>query len=144
MDGIIRAYKRARGRKYFPHKVVEQVVPLLFPDSRRLGRGFFKTVYRVSSTARDLALKLAGSRYIRRDIRLYRAIPNGVRNRYFAKVYWATKYCLLQKYGEKRKVPTRVLEKLRGRGEKLGLSDVRPDNIRRVDGHFKIVDANPR
>lgn len=142
MDGIVRAYKRSRGRKNFPHKMVGQVIPLLFPGSRKLGRGFFKTAYRVSSTARDLALKVARSKYIRADVRLYYAIQDSVRNRYFAKIYWNTKYCLLQKYGEKRRVSTLVLEKLKERGKNLGLSDIRIDNIRMVDGHFKIVDAN--
>jgi hypothetical protein len=143
LDAIVKVYRKSRGRKSFPHKMVERIIPLLFPGSRRLGRGFFKTAYLVSSPTRRLALKAARSRYIRRDLKLYKAIPPGVRNRYFAKIYWGTEFCLLQKYGEERKVPAEIRKKLSGKGREFGLTDVREDNIRWVDGRFKIVDANP-
>lgn len=144
LDAIVRAYRRSRGRKSFPHKMVGQIIPLLFPGSRRLGRGAFKTAYRVSSTARTLVLKAARTRHIRRDLQLYKAIPGRIRNRYFAKIYWGTRHCLLQKYGDQKKVPPEIRKKLSAKGKKLGLSDIRDDNIRWVDGQFKIVDANPR
>jgi len=144
LDSIVRTYKKARGGKYFPHRVVEQVMPILFPRSRKIGRGAFKTVYRVESPARFVALKVTASKHVRRDRKLYEGIPVGVRNRYFAKIYWYTKYCLLQKYGREVNVPKNVLKRLQERGRRFGLSDVRRDNIRRVEGHFKIVDANPR
>jgi hypothetical protein len=35
----------------------------------------------------------------------------------------------------------RMLKKLRAFGRKRGLTDIKPDNIRKVDGRFKIVDA---
>lgn len=144
LDAIVRAYRRSRGRKSFPHKMVGQIIPLLFPGSKRLGRGAFKTAYRVSSTARNLVLKTARSRYIRRDLELYKTIPSRVRNRYFAKIYWGTKYCLLQKYGKEKNVPQKIRKKLKAKGKEFGLSDVRDDNIRWVDRRFKIVDANLR
>jgi hypothetical protein len=144
LDAIVRAYRRSRGRKSFPHKMVGQIIPLLFPGSKRLGRGAFKTAYRVSSTARNVVLKAARSRYIRKDLQLYKTIPSGVRNRYFAKIYWGTKYCLLQKYGDEKRVPPEIHKKLAAKGKEFGLSDIRDDNIRWVDGRFKIVDANPR
>ena len=89
-------------------------------------------------------LKAARTRHIRRDLQLYKAIPGRIRNRYFAKIYWGTRHCLLQKYGDQKKVPPEIRKKLSAKGKKLGLSDIRDDNIRWVDGQFKIVDANPR
>jgi hypothetical protein len=56
-----------------------------------------------------------------------------LRNRYFAKIYWGTKYCLLQKYGRKAKVPAPVLKKLRAFGKQYRLTDINEANIRKVD-----------
>jgi hypothetical protein len=97
----------------------------------------------VSSRERDLVLKVSNPKHLRRDLQAYERIPPTLRNRYFAKIYWKSKYCLLQKYGEKGHVPAERLTRLKKIGRRYGLTDIRPSNIRRVDGHFKIVDANP-
>jgi len=72
----------------------------------------------------------------------YHCLPQNIRNRYFAKIYWLTDHCLLQKYGKGNKVPEKALQKLKGIGKKYGLLDIRRANIRKVDGKFKIVDAS--
>jgi hypothetical protein len=59
----------------------------------------------------------------------------------FAKVYWRTKYCLLQKFGSECDVPPSRLARLKQIARKYGLTDVRPGNIRCVGGVGKIVDA---
>ena len=143
IDKFVDAYKKVRHRRTFPHREVASIIHFLFPGCSFKGRGAFKTVHKVSSQVRDLVLKTSSPRTIRNDMRVYRRIPKGKRNRYFAKIYWATKYCLLQKYGKRTKrVPRESLEKLKRIAKQHGLTDVRPDNIRKVDGHFKIVDAN--
>jgi len=144
IDQLVDYYKQGRGRRSFPHKVVHDVVRLLFPGSELSGRGFFKTVHKVSSPARHLVLKTASSRSILWDLRVYKRLPATIRNRYFAKVYWRTKYCLLQKYGKEGKIPTDRLGQLKSIGKRYGLGDIRPVNIRKIDGRFKIVDANLR
>lgn len=72
----------------------------------------------------------------------YHNLPRNIRNRYFAKICWLTDHCLLQKYGREGRVPERVLRKLKDVGRKYGLRDIKPANIRKVDGKFKIVDAS--
>jgi hypothetical protein len=143
VDLIIDHYNRVRHRKNFPKKIVADVVGLMFPQSNFEGRGFFKEVHCVRSRARKLVLKLSHARSTRRDWRVYHLLPAGIRNRHFAKIYWHTKYCSLQKYGEKVRVPKQELQKLRIRVREYGLKDIKADNVRRVEGRFKIVDANP-
>ena len=143
VDLIIDHYNRVRGRRNFPKKIVADVIGLIFPSSNFEGRGFFKEVHTVRSRARTLVLKLSHAKSTRRDWKVYHRLPAGIRNRYFAKIYWHTKYCSLQKYGEKVRVPKQELQLLRSRVRKYGLRDIRAANIRKVEGHFKIVDANP-
>lgn len=143
VDLIIDRYNRVRGRKNFPKQIVAGVVSLMFPDSNFEGRGAFKEVHAVHSRTRKLVLKLSNAKSTRRDWSVYRRLPAGIRNRYFAKIYWHTKYCLLQKYGKKEPVPKHELRKLRTRVKQYGLKDIKADNVRRVEGHFKIVDAHP-
>jgi hypothetical protein len=143
VDVVIDHYKRARHLKTFPKKIVEDVVGLMFPHSNFEGRGFFKEVHTVHSRARKLVLKLSNAKSTRRDWEVYHRLPATVRNRYFAKIYWHTKYCSLQKYGKKVRVPKSNLKELRMHVRKFGLTDIKADNIRKIEGHFKIVDANP-
>ncbi len=142
IDQFIDAYKKARKRKRFPHKEVGRIIHFLFPRSSPIGRGAWKTVYKVPSRIRDLVLKTSSPRVIRYEERAYNRLPRNVRNRYFAKVYWRTRYCLLQKYGIEGRVPPELLRKLQAVGGHHGLTDIRPENIRKVGGVFKIVDAN--
>jgi hypothetical protein len=137
-------HKRGHKLSRFPHKAVGELIELLFLDSFYVGRGAHKTVHRVRSRARDLVLKTAPRQEIRSGERAYNAIPANRKNRYFAKVYWRTKYCLPQKYGKDARVPAEKLAHLKKIGKEFGLSDIRPANVRKVDGHFKIVDASLR
>ncbi len=145
IDEFVDAYKRIRGRRSFPHKAVEQVIHFIFPGRMYLGRGAFKTVHKVSSNVKDLVLKMSNSKNIRADVRAYSRLPHGIRNRYFAKIYWSTRYSLLQKFGTKpQSIPRDVLRNLKTIGRRYGLTDIRPANIRKVGRHYKIVDASVR
>lgn len=142
IDQLIEAHRRARKRRNFPHKEVWGIVNLLFPGSAHSGRGAHKTVFVVRSRVKSLALKTSNSDKIMNDWLAYHSLPKNIRNRYFAKIYWLTDHCLLQKYGKESQVPEKVLQKLKEIGKKYGLRDIRPANIRKVDGRFKIVDAS--
>ena len=50
---------------------------------------------------------------------------------------------MLQKYGAKTATLPSEIKKLKVIGKKYGLIDIRADNIRKVDGRFKIIDAHP-
>jgi len=86
-------------------------------------------------------LKLTDRKNVSKDGKIYARVGKTLRNRYLAKVYWRTKYVILQKYGTAARIPSSELVRLKLFAKKYGLSDVRPDNIRKVDGMFKIVDA---
>ncbi len=145
LDSIVDYYMKGRHRIYFPHKQLRRVLPMLFPEIKPEGRGVFKTVYRITSrnSTRDLVLKAGSASSTRRDWSVYNSLPKGIRNRYFAKIYWPTKYFVLQKFGERVPVPSDELRRLKTKTRKY-LTDVRLANIRFVDGHFKVVDAHPR
>ena len=138
LDAFIKEYQKVRGRKTFPHKEVRILIHFLFPGSSISGRGAFKTVHKVYSRARHLVLKTSSPKNIRNDWRAYNKIPETLRNRYFAKIYWKTKYCLLQQFGTKRTVPPKALCGLKRIAREHELTDIRPANIRKVDGHFKV------
>ncbi len=143
IDLFVDTYKKRRKRQTFPHKEVSNIIAYLFPGSRWKGRGAFKSVHKVYSRAKTLAIKTSNPKNIRSDLRAYNRIPVTIRNHYFAKIYWHTKYCLLQKYGRETNVPKHVVRRLKQIGREHGLRDIRPENIRKVEGLFKIVDANP-
>lgn len=144
LDRLINGFKAERVRKNFPRKQVDQAMPLLFPNSIYAGRGFFKTVHKVSSRARDLVIKTARPKCLDSDWEAYHRIPRAIRNRYFAKIYWRTRYCLLQKFGKRGLVPKERLNYLQSLGRHYGLSDINGKNIRKIDGFYKIVDASLR
>jgi len=81
---------------------------------------------------------------MRKDWITYQKIPSNVRNRYFAKIYWRSGLFMLQKYGKKTKVPKGEISRLKEIGGKYDLKDIREANIMKVDGKFKIVDAERR
>lgn len=117
----------------------------ILPKSEWVGNGAYKNVYRVRTQARNLVLKIGDHEHIQNDLRVYHKFHKNVRNRYFAKIYWHTKYCLLQKFGAPAgRISSSELRRLKDKGKKNGLCDVKPANIRLVDGHYKIVDANIR
>lgn len=142
VDELIDRLRSARRFKNFPHKRVRRIVEAVFPRARFLAGGAYKKAYWVPSRARDLAIKVGDSRHIRVDLKAYKRIARTKRNRYFAKIYWTTRYCLLQKYGEKRSVPPDVQSRLKRVAKRYGLTDAKKDNIRFVDRQFKLVDVN--
>lgn len=141
LDKLIEAYSRARRLRRFPRKRAREIAALLFPGSSYADDGAYKTVQKVSSRARHLVLKLSKPENIRADLRAYVRLPRRIRNWHFTKIYWATKYCLLQKRGKRRPIPSEQFAKLREVAARYGLKDVRRENIRQVDGRFKIIDA---
>lgn len=141
IDQFADSYNLSHKRKNFPQKLVGELVRLLFPGSSYLGHGAFKYAYRISSRKRDLVLKVGRASSISRDLRTYKRLPLNIRNRYFAKIYWRTKYTMLQKFGKNGNIHDEDLAKLRKVAKRHGLSDIGARNVKRIDGKFKIVDA---
>jgi hypothetical protein len=144
LDAKIDAYRKARGLKNFPHRLVKKLIGLLFPRSSFQGKGWHKSAHKVSTRRRDLVLKTGNAKSIRRDYGIFAGLSGKGSRRDFAKVYWRTKYCMLQKFGQKKKVPSRELARLKEVARKRKLGDVREANVRYVDRTFKIIDASKR
>ena len=111
-----------------------------------LGSGKYKRVFHIKATEKDLALKVGKPKAIKIDWKVYlHAKKNRLANRYFGKCYWHTEYCMLQKFGEERRVPMGKALELKRRANAIGLADVGTKsnrNIRYFDGKFKIIDAS--
>lgn len=144
VDEFVDHYNKIRKRENFPHKAVGAVIKLLFPNSKKLGGGRFKTAFYVSSRKRDLVIKVSKTKNLKNDFKVYKRIPNSIRNRYHAKLYWKTKYCLLQKWGKVKKNLSKKdpeLVQLKNRLKPYDLTDIRPANVGLVDGKLKVLDA---
>ena len=143
IDQFIDHYNRIRHRTNFPHKAAKEIISLLFPNSKPLGKGAFKTTHFITSRSRKLVLKLSRPKNIRADISAYNRVPLTLRNRYCAKIYWITRYCLLQQYANKvkniSKKDPKLLE-LKKKLKKYGLTDIRPDNVGFVNRKLKVFD----
>src|SRR5262245_37561061 len=72
IDQLVDTYKTVRRRHSFPHRVVAELVGMLFPGSAFAGRGAWKTVHRIASRERDLVLKTGNRRSLHQDWRAYR------------------------------------------------------------------------
>ncbi|MFH0854947.1 MAG: hypothetical protein V1869_00310 [Candidatus Omnitrophota bacterium] len=136
--------RRSRKRKTMPFKEIESIIKIFFPKTKyhKTGRGFFKHVYVIHSERRKLVLKIGRSRkHIRKDYMTYLSLPENIRNRYFAKIYWEHELFMLQKYGRESRVRSKELKHLKEVGEKYKLKDIRVANIMKIDNKLKIVDA---
>jgi hypothetical protein len=142
IDDLIDVYKQSRGTPFIPpieiKTIITQVFPRLVPESD----GWHKVVFRIRSEDGDLVLKIGRKEAIENDHRVYKRLPESVRHRLFAKMYWHTKYCLLQEYGSKTQISPAEVNKLREFGYQYGLIDVKSKNIRNINGCLKIIDAN--
>jgi hypothetical protein len=146
IDSIIDHYRESRKTEKIPRsRLLLPLVSIVFPAQKHVGKGYFKSVFNIVAPMGrlHLALKIGRPEAIEMDWGIYMmAKQGGLSNKYFAQYHWKTKYCLLQDYGKRRKVPDEVLKDLRMRAHRAGLSDIKKDNIRHIDGRFKIVDAN--
>lgn len=149
-----------RKRKFMPHKYVGIFVPIIFPGAKRIGKGAFKTVFVVRINKEKRALKFSNPKDIQKELNIYDLLTKSNKrraHRYFAKIYWATKYFTLQKYGtislekkhgKKSISAKKVKMKLRKAANSIllkynkELTDIRPANIMKVGRTWKIVDAS--
>lgn len=140
----IKFLKKTRKRKLMPFKEIEALLNIYFPKTKNdpTGQGRYKRVFIIHYGKKKIALKIGrNNKDIRKDHTTYRHFSNKTGTRYFAKIYWRSGIFMLQKYGKGVSVSPRELEKLKAKGSKFGLKDVRLANIMKVGNKFKIVDA---
>jgi len=142
VDDLIDEYTKTKNSSFVPMKNLEQNVIMIFPDARMSNFGLHKLVFHLRHKSHELALKIGKSEAIERDHEAYRQMPTNMRHVYFARVFWHTKYCLLQEFGDEAEVSAEELVQLRAIANKYDLLDITCENIRSVNGNLKIIDAS--
>ncbi len=141
LDDIVDSYLKSKGTAFVPMNELRNIVPMMFPNTAMVNFGMHKLVFRVRHKSHELALKIGKEDAIEKDHKAYKQLPSQYRHVYFAKVFWHTKYCLLQEYGVEVDVTPQELVQLRSIASRFGLLDISCDNIRNINGYLKIIDA---
>lgn len=113
-----------------------------FPNLYVKDLGWHKIVFGIRSTDHKIVLKVGAKKSIENDHRAYKRVPESARHQLFARIFWHTKYCLLQEYGFPADVTSEELASLRRSVYRYGIFDVKADNLKRIDGQLRIIDAN--
>ena len=130
------------GTSLFPTDELKNAILAKFADLRFQSYGWHKIVFNIRSEEQKIVLKVGTRKSIENDHRVYKRIPENLRHQLFARIFWHTKYCLLQEYGFPTYVTPEELALLRGVVYKYGIFDIKAENLRRIGGQVKIIDAN--
>jgi len=141
LDGLIDEYINREGSSFVTMRMLEKIVLGVFPDALMVNFGLHKLVFHLRHKSHELALKVGKAQAVERDHKAYKQLPPSLRHVYFARVFWHTKYSILQEYGVETEVTTQQLLQLRALAGKYGLLDITCDNVRSVNGNLKIIDA---
>ena len=141
LDVLIDEYMKTRQTGFVPFRSLEKMVVSVFPDAVRVSFGLHKLVFRLNHKSHLLALKVGKAEAVELDHKSYKQLPQAERHAYFARVFWHTKYSLLQEWGVEVEVSPQQLAGVRALAGKYGLLDITCDNIRSVNGTLKIIDA---
>jgi hypothetical protein len=141
VDELIDAYINSKNAAFVPMNDLQNIVPLVFSDAPMVSFGMHKLVFHVQYKNQDLALKVGRQDDIEKDHKTYKQLPPPYRHVYFARVFWHTKYCMLQEYGVEVEVTPEELSQIRSIAGKFGLLDISCENIRNINGYLKIIDA---
>ena len=142
VDDSIDEYIKTKKGSFVPMQNLEEIVLTIFHEAHVSNFGLHKLVFRLRHKSHELALKIGKSEAIERDHEAYKQMPPNVRHAYFARVFWHTKYCILQEFGVEADVSAQDLVQLRAIAGEYGLLDITCDNIRSVNGNLKIIDAS--
>lgn len=121
---------------------IETLVTKNYPDFIVENCGWHKIVFRNRQIDHKVVLKIGPSRSIENDHQAYKRVPKSIRHAHFARMYWHTKYCLLQEFGETATVTDEQLRCVRQAVYKYGIFDIKAENLRWMDGELKIIDAS--
>ena len=142
LDDSIDEYMKNEGTHFVPMRSLQELTSKTFPEAQRVNVGLHKLVFHLTYESHELALKIGKKETIERDHHAYKLLPHPLRHVYFARIFWHSKYCLLQDYGEEAEATYDQIKMLRSIGYKYGLLDITCENIRTFNGYLKIVDAS--
>jgi hypothetical protein len=141
IDNLVDDYLKIKRTSFVPFRDLEKIVIAVFPQAVRADFGLHKLVFSLSHKAHVLALKVGRAQSVEYDHKVYKKLPRDIRHVYFARIFWHTKYSLLQEWGVEVEVAPEQLLQIRMIAEKNGLLDITCNNIRSVNGSLKIIDA---
>ena len=142
IDRLIDHHIHAEGSLFITQENLKKIVLDHYPDFYVESCGRHKIVFCNRTVDHKVVLKTGPKKSIENDHRAYKQLPERERHRFFARIYWHTKYCLLQEYGFPAQVTSEQMAQLRRAVYKYGIIDVKADNLRMVRGELKIIDAN--
>ena len=103
-DNFIDDYIKTKETSFVPMGTLQEIVSTIFPDCIMLNFGLHKLVFHLRHKSHELALKIGKHEAIEVDHKAYKQMPKSLRHVYFARIFWHTKYCLLQEYGVEAEV----------------------------------------
>jgi hypothetical protein len=142
IDRIIDRQLTLLGGMFLTTDAIEALVNKNYPDFEVENCGWHKIVFRNRQIDHKVVLKIGPSRSIENDHQAYKQVPERLRHLYFARIYWHTKYCLLQEFGDSATVSDEQLDCMRQAVYKYGVFDIKADNLRWIEGELKIIDAS--
>jgi len=142
IDHSIDHYRHFSGSPVIQQPQLKELVLKNFPDLYVRDVGWHKIVFGIHSMDQKIVLKVGTRKSIENDHRAYKRVPESMRHQVFARIFWHTKYCLLQEYGFPAQANARELNRLRRIVYRYGIFDVKAENLKRINGELKIIDAN--
>jgi hypothetical protein len=142
IDHLIDHSMPSKNAPFISQSSLESLITCNFPDLFMTSQGWHKLVFGSHNAGNTVVLKVGPKKTIENDHHAYKRVPEKQRHQYFARIYWHTKYCLLQQYGLRAHVSPEQLRELRQAVYKYGIFDIKPENLRLIDGKLKIIDAN--
>jgi hypothetical protein len=124
-----------------PQEDLKKLILKDFPDFYVRDFGWHKIVFGIHKID-QIVLKVGAKKSIENDHIVYKRVPEGMRHQLFARIFWHTKFCLLQQYGSPAKITKEELNNFRAMIYKYGIFDIKAENLKRIDGALKIIDAN--
>ena len=132
----------SKGSAYIPQNELETLILKDFPDLYVKDVGWHKIVFGIHSIDQKIVLKVGPKNSIEKDHRAYKRVPESMRHQLFARIFWHTKYCLLQQYGSSANASKNELDNLKRIVYQYGIFDIKTENLKRINGEIRIIDAN--
>jgi len=130
------------GMRFIPQNQLKSLILANFSDLFVVSYGRHKIAFGIHSVDQKIVLKVGTKRSIENDHRAYKRLPESIRHQLFARIFWHTKYCLLQEYGFPAHITNEQLAYLKRVVYKYGFYDIKAENLKVIDGKLKIIDAN--
>jgi hypothetical protein len=142
IDHLIDEHIRLTGTLFIEQEELKKLILNTFPEFYVKDVGWHKIVLGIRGVDKKIVLKVGTKKIIENDHRAYKLFPENMRHQLFARIFWHTKYCLLQEYGFSAHVTQEELTHLRKIVYKYGIFDVKEENLKRINGKLKIIDVN--